>query len=257
MTPLASPTCRVSHLALLLDLGLILLPKKGDYLSINGNVHESVSSWVVYHVHDTSSTAPMRREWPLRDFSELRPDASNIAPFLYQLKQFHAPRYQRICETVQLIAPFFADFALEPEKKGENEVMRLQWKQQGSSFPFQPWQFSDGTIRFICLATALLQPSPPSTIVIDEPELGLHPVALEALAALIHETSRRTQLLISTQATSLLDHFDAEQVIVVERSKGASVFRRLEAADLEQWLSDFSVGELVRKNIIETGPGHA
>jgi predicted ATPase len=230
---------------------------RGDYLSIDGNVFESISSWVVYHVHDTSPTAPMRRECPVTDFRELRSDASNIAPFLYNLKQKHPSRYQRICETIQLIAPFFADFLLESEKKGENEVMRLQWKQQGSSFPFQPWQFSDGTIRFICLATALLQPSPPSTIVIDEPELGLHPVALEALSALIHETSSRTQLLISTQATSLLDHFDAEQVIVVERSEGASVFRRLEAADLEQWIADFSVGELVRKNIIETGPGNA
>jgi predicted ATPase len=199
----------------------------------------------------------MRREWPVTDYRELRSDASNIAPFLYQLKEKHPSRYQRIIETIQLIAPFFADFLLEPEKKGESEVMRLQWKQQGSSFPFQPWQFSDGTIRFICLATALLQPSPPSTIVIDEPELGLHPVALEALSALIHEASRKTQLLISTQATSLLDHFDADQVIVVEREDGASVFRRLEAADLEQWIADFSVGDLVRRNIIETGHRHA
>jgi predicted ATPase len=230
---------------------------RGNWLSIQGNVHASIASWVVYHVHDTSSVAPMRREWPVTDHRELRSDASNIAPFLYQLKEKHPSRYQRIIETIQLIAPFFADFLLEPEKKGESEVMRLQWKQQGSSFPFQPWQFSDGTIRFICLATALLQPSPPSTIVIDEPELGLHPVALEALSALIHEASRKTQLLISTQATSLLDHFDADQVIVVEREDGASVFRRLEAADLEQWIADFSVGDLVRRNIIETGHRHA
>lgn len=228
--------------------------ERGPWLSIEGHVHEAIASWMVYHVHDTSFTAPMRREWSTADHRELRPDASNIAPFLYQLKEKYPSRYQRIIQTVQLIAPFFADFLLEPEKKGENEVMRLQWKQQGSSFPFQPWQFSDGTIRFICLVTALLQPSPPSTIVIDEPELGLHPVALETLAALIHETSLRTQLLISTQATSLLDHFDAEQIIVAERSGGASAFRRLEKADLEQWIADFSVGDLVRKNIIETGP---
>lgn len=230
---------------------------RGDWLSIDGNVHEAIASWVVYHVHDTSFTAPMRRECSVADHRELRPDASNIAPFLYQLKAKHPTRYQRIIQTIQLIAPFFADFLLEPEKKGENELMRLQWQQQGSSFPFQPWQFSDGTIRFICLATALLQPAPPSTVVIDEPELGLHPVALEALAALIHEASSRTQLVISTQATTLLDHFDADHVIVVERSDGASVFRRLEASDLEQWIADFSVGELVRKNIIETGPTHA
>lgn len=227
------------------------------YLSVLGTIYEDIVSWIVYHFHDTSFTASMRRDWPVADFRELRPDASNIAPFLFQLKKVHPSRYQRVCETIQLVAPYFADFVLEPEKKGENEVMRLQWKQRGSNFPFQPWQFSDGTIRFICLATALLQPKPPSTIVIDEPELGLHPFALEVLSALIHEASQRTQLLISTQATSLLDHFDADQVVVVERTDGASAFRRLDAADLEQWISDFSVGDLVRKNIIETGPSHA
>ena len=230
---------------------------RGDWLSIEGHVHHSISRWMVYHVHDTSSTAPMRREWSAMDFRELRPDASNIAPFLAQLKIVHESCYQRIVETIRLIAPFFEDFLLELEKKGDNEVFRLQWKQQGSSFPFQPWQFSDGTIRFICLATALLQPSPPSTIVIDEPELGLHPVALEALSALIYEASLRTQIVISTQSSQLLDHFEPEQIIVVERLKGESVFRRLDKADLEQWIQDYSPGELVRKNIIETGPRYA
>lgn len=229
----------------------------GDNQFIEGNVHRSISRWVVYHVHDTSSTAPMRREWPTSDFRELRPDASNLASFLCRLEKSHASCYQRIRETIQLIAPFFEDFLLEPEKKGDNEVVRLQWKQQGGSFPFQPWQFSDGTIRFICLATALLQPTPPSTIVIDEPELGLHPVALEALAALIYEASLRTQIVISTQSSQLLDHFEPDHIIVVERSKGESVFRRLTKDDLEQWIRDYSPGELVRKNIIETGPRYA
>lgn len=121
--------------------------------------------------------------------------------------------------------------------------MRLQWKQKGSSFPFQPWQFSDGTIRFVCLATALLQPSPPSTIVIDEPEPGWHPVALEALSALVYEASLRTQIVISTQSSQLLDHFKPEHIIVVERSKDESVFRRLDKDDLEQWIQDYSPGE--------------
>lgn len=229
----------------------------GDYLSAEAHVYNSVSSWMVYHFHDTSRTAPMRRDCSARDFRELSADAGNVAAFLLKMKEQQDTRYQRIRETVQLIAPFFDDFLLEPETKGENELVRLEWRQKGSTFPFQPWQLSDGTIRFICLATALLQPSPPSTIVIDEPELGLHPVALEALSALIHEASQRTQLIISTQSAPLLDHFDAEQVVVVERSDGASVFRRLENEDLEQWLHDYSLGELVRKNVIETGPSHA
>jgi len=232
-------------------------PRWGGCLSVEGHVYEDISRWVVYHVHDTSRTAPMRRECSANDYREFRPDAGNIAAFLWKLKPRHEARYQRIRETVQMIAPFFDDFLLETETKGDSEVIKLQWRQKGSSFPFQPWQFSDGTIRFIGLTTALLQPSPPSTIVIDEPELGLHPVALEVLAALIHEVSLSTQLLISTQSTTLLDRFDPEQVVVVDRVDGASTFRRLEKDSLETWLTDYSLGELVRQNIVEAGPSHA
>ena len=228
----------------------------GDYLSSEAYVFLEVSSWMVYHFHDTSRLAPVRRDCSARDFRELAADAGNLAAFLLQISRENAFLYQRIRETIQLIAPFFDDFILEPQMKGENELVRLEWRQKGSAFPFQPTQLSDGTIRFICLATALLQPRPPSTIIIDEPELGLHPVALEALSAMIHEMSLRAQLVVSTQSAPLLDHFDPEQVILVERSEGASVFRRLERDALEQWITDYSLGELVRKNVIETGPGN-
>ena len=230
--------------------------KDGVRAPVEGRIYQNVASWVVYHFHDTSPTAPMRRDQSPDDYRELRSDASNIAPFLLKMQTLNPSRYGRIRETIQLVAPFFDDFLLEPEMKGPREVLRLQWRQRASTFPFQPWQLSDGTIRFICLATALLQPNPPSTILIDEPELGLHPVALEVLSALIHEASERTQLIISTQSAPLLDHFEPEDVVVVERSEGASVFRRLERDALEHWLADYSLGQLVRKNVIETGPAH-
>ncbi len=228
----------------------------GDYLSEQGHVYDAISRWRLYHVHDTGNTAAMRRKGSTRDFRELRSDAGNIAAFLLKIREDHAAVYQRIRETIRLIAPFFDDFLLEPEQEGERELVRLEWLQPGSNYPFQPWQLSDGTIRFICLVTALLQPNHPSTIVIDEPELGLHPVAIAALAALLHETSRYTQLLVTTPSVDLLDYFDPEQIIVVEWEGGASVFKRLEPEPLEQWLVDYSLGELVRKDIIETGPRH-
>ncbi len=181
--------------------------KYGPYRGVESYVHESVSSWLVYHFHDTSSTSPMRRDHSVRDWRELNPDASNIGAFLYRLKEKHEEQYKIILETIQLVAPFIDDFLIEPEQKGESEVVRLEWLQKGSSYPFQPWQLSDGTIRFICLTTALLQPNPPSTIVIDEPELGLHPFALDVLAGLFRDASERTQLIVSTQSAALLNHF--------------------------------------------------
>jgi len=224
--------------------------------SVESHVYKSVSSWIVYHFHDTSSLAPMRRDHSIHDRRQLNPDASNIATFLLQLRNSKPQRYERIRETVQLIAPFFDDFLLEPEKRGKDENIRLQWRQKGSTFPFQPGHFSDGTLRFICLATTLLQTDPPSTIVIDEPELGLHPFALEVLANLFREASERTQLIVSTQSASLLNHFEPEEVIVVDREEGASRFRRLEADSLQEWLKEYTLGELWQKNVFDGGPSH-
>jgi predicted ATPase len=233
--------------------------KSGTWQNSHGveaHVYDAVSSWLVYHFHDTSSLAGMRRSHSVRDMRELNPDASNIAAFLLRLKEKHPGYYLKIRETIQIIAPFLDDFLLEPESKGENEEVRLEWRQKGSSYPFQPWQLSDGTIRFICLATALLQPEPPSTIVIDEPELGLHPFALEVLSGLFHEASERTQLIISTQSAALLNHFEPEEVIVVDRKNGASDFRRLDSESLSEWTKDFALGELWQKNVLDGGPSH-
>ncbi len=228
----------------------------GSYKGVEAYVYEAISSWVVYHFHDTSSSSPMRRDHSVRDWRELNPDASNIAAFLLKIKRSHKERYNRIIKTIQLIAPFLEDFILEPEQKGENELIRLEWRQKGSPYPFQPWHFSDGTIRFICLTTALLQPSPPSTIVIDEPELGLHPFALDTLGGLLKDASERTQIIVSTQSASLLNHFDANEVIIVDREAGASRFRRLDPETLTEWLKDFSLGELWQKNIFSGGPSN-
>ena len=218
------------------------------------HIHEVVSSWVVYHFHDTSTLAPMRRDGAIEDTGELRPNADNLAAFLRGLRDQHPARYQRIRETVQIIAPFFDDFLLEPRKKGDAEHVRLDWRQRGSTFPYQPWHLSDGTIRFIALVTALLQPSPPSTLVVDEPELGLHPAALRVLAAVMHEASAATQLVVSTQSPLLVDHFEADDVVVVRRSGAESLFERQSAADLERWLDEYTLGELMLKNVVETGP---
>jgi len=217
-------------------------------------VAKAVSSWMVYHFHDTSKSAPMRRKHAATNYRELQPDAGNIAPFLGHMRDNHPLNYRRICDTVRQVAPFFEDFQIEMEKEGENTVTRLEWRQRGSSYPFQPWQLSDGTIRFICLTTALLQPKPPSTILIDEPELGLHPFALEMLAGLVQEMSERTQVIVSTQSPVLLNHFNVENVIVVDRAEGASRFQRLDAQALEVWLEDYAVGELLQKNVIEASP---
>jgi predicted ATPase len=206
----------------------------------------------VYHFHDTSSSAALRKYCSKRDYEYLRPDASNIAAFLLRLKKKHERKYTSICEAIRLAAPFFDRFLLD-EEKDEDDVL-LYWRQRGSDYPFHPSQMSDGTLRFICLATALLQPNPPSTILLDEPELGLHPYALTLLAGLIRKASKQAQVIVSTQSAPLIDHFEAQDIVVVERRNGESVFRRLNKADLEVWLDDYSLGELWQKNVLRGRP---
>jgi len=219
-------------------------------------VYESISNWMVYHFHDTSASSPMRRSEIIEDHHKLRGDAANIAPFLLNLKNHedYCDYYKRIVDAVRLVTPFFDDFRLDVQKLGEAEKVRLSWSQKGSDFPMQPYHFSDGSIRFICLATALLQPHPPSTIIIDEPELGLHPAAIVVLAELIQAAAKRTQVIVATQSPALIDQFGIEDVIVVNREDGASTFQRLREDDFSAWLENYSVGELWTKNVIAGGP---
>lgn len=209
----------------------------------------------VYHFQDTGDTAYVKRSGALHDNEYLRPDARNLAAFLYKLRHTHPDYYARIRSTVQQVAPFFDDFVLDPERLPSDEQMiTLFWRQKHNDYPFHPSQLSDGTLRFICLATALLQPEPPPTILIDEPELGLHPYALAVLGALIRSASRHTQVIIATQSVPLLNEFSVDDLIVVEQEEGASVFKRLNEEDFALWLEDFSIGELWQQNVLGGRP---
>jgi predicted ATPase len=214
------------------------------------DVYDSVSSWVVYHFHDTSLLAPVRRPRALNDNEIFRANAENLAPFLYRIQQTDLASYLRIRDVVRLAAPFFDDFKLRP-MPGTADI-QLEWRQRDSDYPFRANQLSDGTLRFICLATALLQPTPPPTVLFDEPELGLHPYALTLLGNLLKQASM--QVIVSTQSAPLLNEFEPEDVIVVERINGESTFRRLDSARLSEWLEDYTLGELWQKNVLGGRP---
>ncbi len=222
--------------------------------AISDYVYLAMSRWVVYHFHDTSDTAAMRGECTVRDYERLRPDGGNLAAFLLRLHEHEKGSYALIRDTIRLIAPFFDDFLLRPKKLGGDEFVELEWQQKGSDFPFHANQLSDGTMRFVALATSLMQPKPPATIVIDEPELGLHPYAISMLADLIRSAAERTQVIISTQSPTLLDYFLPEEIVVVSRFQGRSTFERLDADALCDWMEDYSVGELWQKNVVRGGP---
>jgi predicted ATPase len=223
---------------------------------IAAHCYDAISRWKVFHFHDTSETAGVKRLGSLHDNDYLRHDASNLAAFLYRLKNESPRVYSQIRKTVRLAIPFFDDFILKPQQlPTEEEQIRLLWKQSDSDYALWPSQLSDGSIRFICLVTALLQPEPPSTIIIDEPELGLHPFAITLLGALLRSASTRMQIIVSTQSVPLLNEFSIDDLIVVEREEGASTFNRRDHEQLKNWLEEYSIGELWEKNILGGRPG--
>ncbi len=212
--------------------------------------------WRVYHFHDTCRNARVKCEHNLSSNKNLQYDAANLAAFLYRLKNHFSDCYRQIVDTVQLIAPYFADFELEPNE-GNTEQIILRWKQKNCDNIFNASQLSDGTLRFICLATLLLQPEKlqPATIIIDEPELGLHPYAVTIFAELVKQLSATKQIILSTQSIELLNEFSPEDIVVVDNIDESSSFRRLEPEELKDWLEeDYSLGELWNKNLLGSTP---
>lgn len=210
----------------------------------------------VYHFHDTSPTARIRQYCYIGDNRWLMPDAGNLAALLYRLRnENNGSAYQPILATIRSIAPFFDDFELEPSGPGEKDII-LNWRGKKSAQVFGPHQLSDGTLRAICLITLLLQPPEkmPGLVIVDEPELGLHPYALNVIASLFSKASYHTQVLIGTQSSTFLNNFNPGDVIVVNRDDRESQFERPDPAKLAEWLEDYNLGEVWEKNIIGGGP---
>jgi predicted ATPase len=216
-------------------------------------VRDHLNSYRIYHFHDTSTSSPMKQTGSIADNRFLRPDAGNLAAFLHMLQEKQPDHFENIQDIIRQAAPFFRRFRLEPSLLNP-EMIRLEWEETGSDAYFGPAALSDGTLRFMCLSTLLLQPALPSLILIDEPELGLHPAAIQVLAGLLQSAATRTQLIVATQSVTLINQLQPEHVWVADREDGQSVFRHLKSADMSAWLEDYGLGELWEKNILGGRP---
>ncbi len=205
-----------------------------------------------YHFHDTSEKSPFTNLSHVEnDIYYLYNDGSNLAAFLYHINEHNKKFYTRIIKTIQSIAPYFSDFYFKFNAKG---YVRLQWTDKYSDVTFGATDLSDGTIRFIALTVLFMQPKLPDTIIIDEPELGLHPTAIAKLAGMIKSVAAKGgQVIIATQSTDLISHFVPEDIITVDQKDGESKFKRLSNEELEQWLDDYTIDDLWKRNIITTG----
>ena len=204
-----------------------------------------------YHFHDTGEKSPFTNVSNIETGVHfLYPRGENIAAFLYGISKNNAIVYNRIVRTIQSVAPYFHDFLLKPDSEGN---IVLQWEDK-FGVVYGVHDLSDGTIRFIALTTLFLQPQLPQTIIIDEPELGLHPFAIAKLAGMIKSASQRgCQVIAATQSTDLIGHFEPEDILTVDQVNGESVYNRLSAEQLGEWLDDYTLDDLWKRNIITGG----
>ncbi len=214
----------------------------------------SMKSLRVFHFHDTSATATMKQPANTQDYAYLHEDGGNIAAFLYRLQETEPQVFALIERVIQSIAPFFDRFYLQPDEINPQQIF-LRWREKGYDSLFTAHNLSDGTLRMVCLATLLLQPGPPATIIIDEPELGLHPFAISKIAGLLLSVPETTQVIISTQSVNVVNEFSADDVIVVQREdNNETTFTRQSEETLKAWLEEYALGELWEKNVLGGRP---
>ena len=229
------------------------------YNSNNPNIDKKIKDaivtilhgqWRVYHFHDNHSIIKPRK-YNISNNEFLQKDAANLAAILYRLQEQHPTEYRNILEHVQMIAPYFNDFILKPKKENEEHII-LRWQKKDCEEILYASQLSDGTLRFICLATLLLQPSElqPATIIIDEPELGLHPFAITIFSEILQKAADNKQIILATQSVELLNQFELKDIVVVDSGRNGSEFQRHNQGDFSEWLEDYTVGELWNKNIL-------
>ncbi len=214
-------------------------------------VQSLLSQVHLYQFDDTSATAAARLTGYIDDHRSLNGDAGNLAAVLYKFQRTQPNCYRRIVGTIRQIVPCFGDFALQPLPENPNSI-KLHWRERDSEHPFGPHQLSDGSLRAMALVTLLLQPENelPPVIILDEPELGLHPAGISVVSALIKKAAFHCQLIVATQSAALVDRFDPDEIVVVDRLHRESEFKRYTEEELAEWLSDYTLSELWEKNVL-------
>ena len=229
----------------------LLLSEDGQYLESR----QLLSGIQVFDFDEFGPRASIRRRGYIEDNRNLRSDGGNLAAFLWSLKQRKPIYYRRIVAIIQQALAFFEDFDLSPLTNDPNSIL-LNWRDRNSSYLFGPHQLSSGALRAMALVALLAQPDDelPGMIVLDEPETGLHPFALDIIAALIRSASKSTTVVVATQSVAMVNHFSPSDILTVNRKDAASVFERVDLESLTNWLEDYSLGEIWEKNLIGGTP---
>ena len=259
---------RVQGFRSLADIEISELPNVTVMIGANGSgksnqyeVNRTTASVIVnlfrncatYQFHDTSDDSQFKKHWDAEDNNRLRSHGGNLAAVLRRLEQRDIKRFNLICRHIGRVLPVFDRFLVE-ESFGK---VSLRWKAKNTDKTFSAHLTSDESLRFFALTTLLNLPPEmlPDVILLDEPELGLHPAAIALAAQMIKALSREKQILVATQSPLLVDAFGLDEIVVLDLEDGKTVFRKLDPNTYGTWLDqDFTLGQLWGKNLLGGRP---
>ena len=206
----------------------------------------------VYQFHDTSHDSQLKKNWDVEDNAYLRSHGGNLAAILLRLEREDRQRFELICSHIRGALPIFDGFELE-ERYG---TVMLRWKADGMDKTIGAHLTSDGSLRFFALVTLLNLPSRmlPDVVLLDEPELGLHPAAVALVGDMIKVCAAERQMMVATQSPLLVDAFDIDEILVLEARDGKSCVRQLDREGYQDWLDEYTTGELWQKNLLGGRP---
>ena len=209
-------------------------------------------SCAVYQFHDTSKESRFKQRWDSSDNAQLRSHGGNMAAVLLRLEREDIRRFELICYHISRVLPVFDRFEVEET----NGTVLLRWKASGTDKTFGPHLTSDGSLRLFAFVTLLNLSSDmlPDVLLLDEPELGLHPAAIGLIAGMIKQRSIDRQIIVATQSPRFVDSFDLDEIVVLELRDGRTECHRLEAHEYQRWIDEFSPGQLWEKNLLGGRP---
>lgn len=215
-------------------------------------ITESVRHTTRYQFHDTSKHSPFKNRCHVTDSFRLWPNGGNLAAVLYRMQSEDERRYEELRGQIGWILPVFEGFAIEEE----NDSVILRWRAKNSDQVVGAHLTSDGSLRFFALLTLLSLPREqlPNVILLDEPELGLHPAAISLVAGMIRSLATERQIIIATQSTLLVDEFGLEEIQVLDLKDGETTIKTVDPDEFRVWLDDYGTGSLWYKNLLGGNP---
>lgn len=201
-----------------------------------------LASSTFYHVLNVDPRSPVRLPQPMQPAVLPGRNGEELVSCLFFLRETERNRFEAIEDSLRAAFPRFDRIDFPPVAAG---TLALAWREKGFSKPLYMHQLSEGTLRFLWLATLLQSPGLTALTLLDEPEVSLHPELLSLLADLLREASTRTQVIVATHSDRLIRFLEPREVAVLDSSDdGMTSLSWADQLDLSEWLKEYSLDAL-------------